>query len=262
MRSNFVVLMIVSALTVLSAASVASAEDVAAHVGIATISPCPSFCGPVPPGHTDFAFNGGPGSTSAAALINNIDGNGRGRAALNGDSLLPVIGAEAFSNPNARVSVNALGYRSYLYTGATSTSTSVDLVLDGIVNDPGSNDGSVQASIAVIRRETLPFVTDFGTLVFELVAPSELLGTAVINIPANAGLQSVPGSIPFDLDPSDKIFVWTGLTASGTRSGSGDAFNTLTASFSDSTGLVPLPEPATAAFLLIPAVVMVVRRSR
>ena len=72
----------------------ADAADIGAHVGIATISPCPSFCGPVPPGNADFAFDGGENESSASTSINNFDGNGQGMVSLTGPTLLPVLGAE------------------------------------------------------------------------------------------------------------------------------------------------------------------------
>ncbi|MAE65352.1 MAG: hypothetical protein CMJ18_13860 [Phycisphaeraceae bacterium] len=229
----------------------ATADDIGTHVGISTISPCPSFCGPIPPGHTDFAFDGGAGDSFASTSIDNIDGTGEGFASLDGPTLLPLLGAEAFSNANAQVSTNAVGMRSYLYTGASETTISLDLNLEGTVVDPSPNDGEVRASIAVIRLPDLDFSTDYATLVFEIVPSESVLGRTELFLPDNAGLQSVPASIPFTLQPNDKIYVWAGIRARGTRGGSGDALNSLTAAFSDPTGLIPLPEPGTATMLIL-----------
>ena len=80
------------------------------------------------------------------------------------------------------------------------------------------------------------------------------MGTTELFLPANVGETTVTGSIPIDLEPGDKFYVWAGLLGSGVRDGLVDADNTFTATFSDATNIVPVPEPATASLTMFAAI--------
>ncbi len=244
----------------------AVAVDGYANVGISSISPCPSFCGGS--GRVSgFSFDGGPGESSAATTLSDVNGNGEGFANLNGPTLLPVLGAGAFSNPNARVGVGSTGMRSYLYTGASPTTITLDILFEGEASAPVASDASGRSNIVVMKGNVFPFSTDYGTLKFEEIPGTpglELVSESDLSLTTNAGPQSLTDSISIPLSPGDKIAVWGKLTVSGTRSGSVDALNTLGASFSDPTGLVPLavPAPATATLLMIGSLGFGLRPSR
>lgn len=224
-----------------------------ADVGISSISPCPSFCGGSG-GVSEFSFDGGPGFNSAATTLSNSNGNGEGFANLNGPTLLPVLGAGAFSNPNARVGVGSTGMRSYLYTGASPTTITLDIVFEGEASAPVANDASGESHVLVMKGNDFPFSTHYPTLKFEeipLTPGLDLLGESNLFLTTNAGPQTLTDSISLDLLPGDKIAVWGNLNVRGTRSGSVDALNTLGSSFSDPTGLVPLPVPSPASATLL-----------
>lgn len=228
------------------------ADSIAARVDLSTISPCPSFCGGSG-SVSDFASDGGPGSTFASQSISNNDGNGQGFARLDGPTMLPVLGAEAFSESNSRVSTTSTGQQPYLYTGAASTNITLDFTLEGEAAAPAQLDARVAASVVAVRGSSLPFFTDYGTLVFEVIPLTpglSELGKTEVSIPVNAGPQTITGSVPITLNPGDRFFVWSSLNARGTRSGSGSALNTFGVEFSDPTGIVPVPEPATFGLLL------------
>jgi len=224
-----------------------------ADVGISTISPCPSFCGGFG-GAFDSSFDGGEFSSSAYTSLNNADGNGQASANLSGPTLLPTLGAEGFSGPDSRIDTNAVGMLGYTYSGPGSTTISLDIELDGErggTTDP--IDAWVRSDVAVILGDVNDFVTDYGTFIFEVVPGTpglSVAGTNNLSLDLGAGFQTKNGSITFSLNPGDEFFVWAGLQAGGIRNGYGDAFNTLSLSFSDDAGISPNAVPVPAAVWL------------
>ena len=218
------------------------------ETAISTLSPCPSFCGG--PGSVfDFTIDGGEFVGSATSQLNNADGNGQARASLSGPDALPILGAEGFSGPDSRASSAAVGMTGYTYTGAQATAMSLNIILDGErggTNVPG--DAYVTSDVAVILGDVNDFVTHFATFIFEVVPGNpglSILGTSSLSLDLNVGPQTKTDSIDFTLDPGDEFFVWAGLNAGGIRNGFGDAFDTLSLSFSDPVGIVPnVPVPA------------------
>jgi len=215
-----------------------------AEVGISTISPCPSYCGGAG-GMFDYSTDGGAFSSSAYTSLSNADGNGQATASLTGPDLLPSLGAQGFSGPDSRTDSNANGMLGYIYTGASATTISLDLTLDG----SAAGEGWAYSDVAVILGNVTYYTTHYPTFIYEVVPgdPSlSILGTSNMSIAADVGLQSLTDSISFTLNPGDQFFVWAGLNAGGIRGGYGDAFNTLSMSFSDSTGINAVPVPAAA----------------
>lgn len=104
--------------------------------------------------------------------------------------------------------------------------------------------------MALILGNVDYFTTDWATFISEIVPYTPglaELGRSSLRLDLNAGQQTKTDSIAITLNPGDEIFVWAGLEAGGTRDGFGDAFNTLTMSYSDDTGLAPtgvIPVPA------------------
>lgn len=255
---------------IVSASTPAIAADVAATTGVSTISPCPSFCS----GTSEFDIDGGAGFSSSYSSLDNSDGNGQAAASLNGGGAgLPMLRAEAYSGPDSRVGADAAGMRKYTYTGASSNFT-LDLTLDGEVNDPTTPpefpDASLVANLVVVLASDLDFSTDYGTFAFEIVAgtpDASLLDETRIDF-FNLGLfdsgpQSVTQSVSFTLNDGDEIFVWANLLANGTRGGSADAFNTASLAFSSGNvaGLTAVPLPA-GVWLLLSGIAVLARRSR
>ena len=92
---------LLSVVPLLIAAPDAQAVTQFASAGVATISPCPSFCG----GSgivTEREFDG-PNVSSAFVDFTGVNGSGQARVDLAGQLLLPILGAQASANPNARV---------------------------------------------------------------------------------------------------------------------------------------------------------------
>jgi len=223
------------------------------EVGVATASPCPSFCGGFG-GVFDSSFDGGAFSGTAYTSLNNAWGDGQASANLSGPTLLPVLGAEGFSGPNSLAGSSAVGMRGYTYSGATATTISLDIALDGERGGTVfSNDAWVESNVAVILGDVNAFVTDYPTFIFEVVPLTpglSELGTSNLSLDLNAGPQTKADSINFTLNPGDEFFVWAGIEAGGVRDGFGDAFNTLSMSYSDDTGITASAVPIPAAVWL------------
>lgn len=219
-----------------------------AEVGIATLSPCPSYCGGGG-GMFDSSIDGGEFSTTAYTSLSNSDGNGQASASLAGSSSLPVLGAEGFSGPDSRSDSYAVGMLGYTYTGATSTTISLDIMLEG----EAGGEGYVYSNVAVILGDVNDYSHDYATFIYEVVPGNpdlSVLGTSNLDLEVDVGQQMLMDSISFTLDPGDEFFVWAGLNAGGVRDGYGDAFNTLSMSFSDNTGITPGIVPVPAAVWL------------
>jgi hypothetical protein len=228
--------------------SAAQAATWGAEVAISMITPCPSFCGG-PGGQSDFSFDGGEFSPTANTSLSKFGGTGQATASLTGPTSLPVLGAEGFSGANSRTGSSAVGMGGYTYSGAAATTISLDIALEGERGGTtNSSDAWVRSNVAVILGDVNDFVTDYPTFIFEVVPGTpglSVLGESNLSLDLNAGLQTKTDGISVTLNPGDEFFVWAGIEAGGTRNGFGDALNTLSASFSDDTGIsstiVPVP---------------------
>jgi hypothetical protein len=208
--------------------------------------------------------------TSSTSSLNNIDGLANAFSSLDGPTELPILRAEAFSQSNSSASAQAFGMQGFYVDGSEY---SLDLTLSGIAMDnpaPGSNaDGSVVANVMIFRdndpsSDVFP-TSHYATMKFEVIPLSgdlELLadasegGLAILTIPGDNLAHSVSTTLTVtDLQVNDLIYVWANVIASGTRSGFGDAFDTLTMEFQSSQGLShsphpTIPEPASAILML------------
>lgn len=228
----------------------AQAATWGSQVDISMITPCPSFCGGSG-GQSARSGDGGEFINSAFTSLNNFGGTGRGSASLNGPTLLPVLSAEGYSGANSRTDTRAVGMHGYTYTGASATTITLDIALDGERGGTADfRDAWVESNVAVILGDVNDFVTDYATFIFEVVPGTSglsVLGESRLSLDLGAGRQTKTDVISFTMNPGDEIFVWGGLEAGGIRNGFGDAFNTLTMAFSDDTGIVPtsvVPVPA------------------
>lgn len=238
---------------VLSLLNTAQASTWGAQTDISMITPCPSFCGG-DGGQTDLSSDGGEFSSSAFASLSNFGGTGQASANLSGPTLLPVLGAEGFSGSNSRTGSSAVGMLGYTYTGASATTISLDIALDGERGGTSSpSDAWVESNVAVVLGDINYFITDYATFIFEVVPGTpgtSVLGESKLSLDLGVGQQTKTDSIAFTLNPGDVFFVWAGIEAGGTRDGFGDAFNTLSMLYSDDTDISPSVVPIPAAIWL------------
>lgn len=239
------------------AATQSHAVSRAVDAGVTTISPCPSFCGG---SGSIFESDLDAGTTSASASIQTgVNGTGRAMSMLDGGGLaLPTLKAEAFSNPNARVSTGAGGMQQYRYNGAQSTFT-LDFTLEGeVVDGAQPHDADLYANVMVVLADDLPFTSHYPTFRFEtvpLTPGTTILDEAEIDFFTlglfDAGVQAPSDSVTFTVEDGDLFYVWASLVATGTRSGSADAYDTFTMGFSggNTAGLTVVPLPAPVALL-------------
>lgn len=245
----------------------------AVETGVSTISPCPSFCGGSG-GAFDSDIDVGVGLTTSMSSLNNADGMGNAQAELLGPGELPILKAEAYSHVEAlpqrssRVAAQAFGLQGFY---VSDSSISLDVTLSGIANDVPNvaavfnEDASLTAHVMIIRdndpSSEISFTSHYPTMKFENIPGSpdlELLadavtgsGAASLVIPPDNTVHSVSTTLTAaGLNYGDLIYVWAEVSASGTRGGFADGFDTLTMQFQGSPmlshdPLPPVPEPAT-----------------
>ncbi len=255
---------VIGAVLFAATAAVVQAAPITVQTSVSTISPCPSFCGGFGGVFADDS-QGGPGALSADSNLSNVDGNGTAHADLNGTSYLPNLGADAqahASGPNVRSSqVTAVGtaMRQYLYNGPPTT-IALDASLHGRATASNVNDALLRANVIAFAGPDLDaFSTDLGTLVFEIIPLTpglSLLDRLTLNVPTNAGVQIVDGTLSLNLNDGDSFFVWGQIIASGIRGGSANGLDTLSLQFSDTTGITPLGPLGPVAVPVPPAAML------
>lgn len=232
-----------------AAGGAAAQTTFAASTAVGSTSPCPSFCGG-PGGQFASDIDGGSGFTSSESSLTNIDGNGRAEAALTGLVGLPVLRAEAFASPSrsSQLQATAAGMQGFYVGLGGLPEYTLELALTGQAT------GTVRADVLVFR-DTDPssqpnFSSERGSMQFEVIPLSgdlEMVGTLSLSLPGDGNPHSVLGSTVIeDLAVGDLFYVWARLSATGQNGTYGDAFNTLTLSYTDATGLsqmAPVPEP-------------------
>ncbi|WDE04292.1 PEP-CTERM sorting domain-containing protein [Thalassomonas viridans] len=223
-----------------------------AYAGGSTASNCPSYCSTSDGGDILRASDGGQSSNSAYASEVSY-GYAEAYAALDGSSYLPTLKVQASSGNRKGGDAEAFAMQRYTYTGNEATTIDLDFNLHGSVADNangGYNSNSLRADVAIFIGDSLAWSTDLATLYYELAYDMEKDKSSLF---INSGTDvNQPGSLSFDLEPGENFFVVASIKAKS-RNGEADAWNTLSLSFADDTGLVAasadntqvdVPEPA------------------
>ncbi len=220
----------------------------------ASTSPdCPLGCNG---GSNELVTDGGEFATAATAEVNNATATGFGSGSFGGSAFTPLLRASATSPLGASTQGFALttAVQGYTFTGATTTSFSLFVELHGTTNEPDfSSDARIRSDLAVYILPDAPFVTHFGTLIFEYVAltpGAELLANESLFLSAGLGTDLASTTLNFSLDPGDEIYVFANLSARASRGGSADATNTLSMTFNDASLLQATVVPVPAAVWL------------
>jgi hypothetical protein len=235
----------------------AQQDQVAATTSVSILADCPSFCrGSAADASTS---TGGQGQVQASSELSNTRGNGRALVELTGPTSLPILKAEAYStNALSRATAIATGMQGFRLGSNVLDSYTLNLSLEGAIGANGASgtpQSQVFATVGLMSSESgdISFSQDAGTQFYENFA-GDLLGTQ------SAMLADGETSKSFSLTASTAglaegsyLYVWVQLGARGARSGFGEAYDTLTMSFSNAQGLTPLtavPEPQSVLLFL------------
>ena len=242
MKRSFLCILLTGALILfLGATTPVSASMSGAETSTRTFD-APSY-------YTNFNYTGDgwQGSTSAHSFVE--DGRGVAEAESN-LGLAPRLRARAEHYDGITgARATAWAIQGYTYTGAASTTLTLDALLTGSVYNPAESSSiGIFGQIYVYKANNFGYYHDPGAL-FEI-------GAQWINEDAelHLGLSetvtdgSDAGSIVFDVDPGQSFYVWSELFASAVYSNSwADAYSTLNLEFDDTTNLalgataVPIP---------------------
>jgi hypothetical protein len=200
---------------------------------------------------TQFAFDGGLNAPSASQTLSNGSGTGTASSSLSPDGYIPTLRVRA-TDAGTRAQAVAWGVQGYTNTSGEVLFTS--LIMNLTANITGSND--LSASVYLFEDENFEFAILPGTILFE--SSSQLwpgfetfannLGPTGfdIQIKDTAGPVDEVRQFDFSVDPGDSFYVWTWMLGTADVTGEVDAFNTLTASFTNTAGLTPAAVPAPA----------------
>ena len=223
-----------------------------------------------PGGNIQFAFDGGLNDPSSSQTLSNSGALSEASAQLSSAGYIPTLRTRV-TQTSGRGQAVAWGVQGYTNTLATPLSTSLIMNLSGTIT--GGNDNDLQASIYLFETENFEYYGDTGTMLFE--SSSQLWpefepftnnsGPTGFDVFASgAGDVDEQRTFDFTVAPGDSFYVWARLVATAETPGVVDAFSTLTASFSETTGLEPaiVPEPSQAILLALGALGFCLRRRR
>ena len=227
---------------------------------VTSVADCPSFC-------TDFTFGpvlGGVNvASSGVSSVSQPRGRAMASASLSGGLNTPVLRAESFANPNSNGAfATAFGVQAYTYNGPGETLV-LDVILDGIVDDPEMDllETNVSLEVVLYAPDPFGFYRDRGTLDFEVGAnplsqPDSSEASVQLQLDHTNPVND-SGRISVNVATGDEFYIWALMRAeseSGVSNATfADAFNTGTMGFQNEADLnlvpagssvVPLPAAA------------------
>ncbi|GAA0817871.1 hypothetical protein GCM10009111_19820 [Colwellia asteriadis] len=208
--------------------------------------------------------------TNGSSIYQELNAQNKAYASLTGAGFLPTLKVMAQSSSDSYSYVRALALQKFTYHGNEASTFLLNFNLHGDVNS-SSNYLPLRSDIGILKGNNVWFYEtyDFPTNFFEgglYNDTNEMLGYKTIGI-ENGLNQNVADSLSFDIQPGESFFVYAQVSAE-IQNGFVDAWNTLTMSFADSTGLTAassmlpntdIPEPA-SALLLFSALALMARR--
>jgi len=218
-----------------------------------------------------FAFDGDLNEASSFTTLETSGAAPRASASLDANGYIPTLRVEADASPTRSQAV-AWGVQGYTNTSNSPLETS--LVLNLTANISGSND--LDARVYLFQDDNFEFSQDSGTILFET---SSQLWPGFESFANNAGpggfdvlFGNYDGPInetrqfDFIVPAGESFYVWAQLLGTSDNVGEVDAFSTLTASLTNTDGLVPsaaaVPEPSSLALISFGGLFLAFRRFR
>jgi hypothetical protein len=218
-----------------------------------------------------FAFDGGLNEASSFATLVTSGATPQASAALNANGFVPTLRVKADASPTRSQAV-AWGVQGYTNTSGGPLNTGLILNLSATIS--GSND--LEGRIYLFEDENFEFSIDPGTILFE---SSSQLWPGFESFANNLGpegfdvsFKNYDGTVnemrqfDFVVPAGDSFYVWARLVGTADNVGVVNAFSTLTASFTNTNGLVPtasaVPEPASMLLMLAATQVFFLRATR
>ena len=218
--------------------------------------------------------DGGLGVTSASTDNNTARGHAFSSATLTGLNNTPVLKSYAESATSVGFPAENFAYsetfgvQGFTYSGAASTTLTLDLLLD-VTYTPGlalPNKAVAEARVALIRASSLDFYPDYPTLIYEIAPFNSLVDNADMFFFGNGNIISNQNSVSIDVDQGDDFFVVSYLMTKASDGEIVDASHTFTMEFTDNTDLAAasinaVPVPA-AAWLFASGLIGLVAAAR
>jgi len=217
---------------------------------------------------TQFAFDGGLNDPSSTQTISAAfdAATSTASSALNSNGFIPTLRARATS-VSMHAQAVAWGVQSYVNASGSPLDTTLVLQFDASIT--GNND--VQARVYLFEIDNFEYSQDPGTILFESTSQlwpgfetfANNLGPTGFDVVINntAGPVSETRQFDFTVPPGVGFYIWARLVATADVPGEVDAFSTLTASLTETAGLVtgsapPAPVPALGPAAVITLIIL------
>lgn len=204
-----------------------------------------------------FAFDGGPRKSSAFTTLPTSGASPQASSALSANGYIPTLRIKADASPTRS---QAVSWGVQGYTNMSGSPLDTSLILNLTADVTGSN--YLEARVYLFQDEDFDDANDSGTILFE--SSSQLwpgFEPYANNADPNGfdvllgnytGAVSETRQFDFTVPAGDSFYVWARLLGTANNPGVVDAYSTLTASLTNTEGLIPaiVPEPGTLILLL------------